>query len=61
MASKKKVKKKFVPKRKRATDAQVYAEFMAALIAGIANAVRLYEGKKPNGDVELEYDEEVDA
>ena len=60
MAAKKKAKKKFVPKGKRLRDAQVYAEFMAAFVSGVVKAVQLYESKKPNGDLELDFDEEVD-
>jgi hypothetical protein len=61
MATKKKVKKKFVPRGKHLRDAEVYADFMRAFIEGTVKAVRLYESKKPNGDVELDFDEEVDA
>ncbi len=61
MASKKKVKKKRVARSKRYDEPAMYREFMADLIAGIVRAVQLHEQRNGRGQLELSYDEEVDA
>jgi len=60
MASKKKVKKVASRARKHMKDRDVYSRFLADILSGVVRAVRLYETRR--GDqLELQYDEEVDA
>ena len=61
MAAKKKKKKKkaFKAGRRTRTEAQLYADFLGALLSGVVHAVQLYE-KRVNGVLEFEMDEEED-
>lgn len=61
MATKKKVKKKHVPRRPVSNDVEHYAEFMRDLMDGIVRAVQLYESRQQGGALELEFDEEEDV
>lgn len=60
-AKKKKVKKKAIRKGTRADDVALYAEFIGDLIAGLLGTViALHESRDSNGQLIIEYDEEVD-
>lgn len=52
------VRKKFTPARTDPkTDAHMYFAFLAAMLAGTVVATKLVEGRKGNGDLDLDYDD----
>lgn len=60
MASKKKVRKKHVPRRPATTEPQQYAEFMRDVMDDVIRPVQLFESRGQGGALELDFDEEVD-
>jgi hypothetical protein len=50
-------RKKFNPKGKVKTDIDTYNAFMADLLSGAVVAIKLVEGRKGNGALDLDYDD----
>lgn len=62
MASKKKVKKKATRRSPRTDDAAFYAEFIADLLSGLLGAATaMYVSRDEQGQLLIEYEEELDA
>ena len=62
MASKKKkVRKKFTPSRRARSEREMYASFVAALLAGSIHPTQLIETKRGGRVVDLEFEEDEDA
>jgi len=60
MATKKKVRKKHIPRRPATSEPAQYAEFMRDIMDAVIRPVQLVESRAQSGALELEFDEEVD-
>jgi len=59
MASKKKRRKPFNPKKEAPTEAHLYGEFMSSLLDGTIKAERLVETTR-GGKIALDYDDAIE-